>query len=99
MSTPFQAIVWGRVLPLDTFDAAQVMAFWNQWGGRSNLEKVCPTPNSATTAPSSAPSDSAVPSASPAPSGSAVPTTSPVPSAVVPSASPVPGASAAPQPS
>ena len=24
MSTPFQAIVWGRVLPLETFDQAQV---------------------------------------------------------------------------
>ena len=32
MSSPFQAIVWGRVLPLDTFDQAKILAFWNQWG-------------------------------------------------------------------
>ena len=32
MSTPFQAIVWGRVLPLETFDQAQVLAFYSAVG-------------------------------------------------------------------
>ncbi len=45
MSTPFQALVWGRVLPLQAFDAAEITAFWNQWGGITNTEKLCPTPN------------------------------------------------------
>ena len=48
MSSPFQAILWGRVLPLETFDEARVTAFWEQWGGRTNLEKLCPTPNQST---------------------------------------------------
>lgn len=72
MTSPFQAIVWGRVLPLDTFDQAQILAFWNQWGEKTNPEKQCP-------APSSAPSTSAAPTASPAspaPSASAVPSPS-----------------------
>ena len=51
MSTPFQAIVWGRVLQLDTFDQAQILAFWNQWGERTNPEKQCAAP-SASVAPS-----------------------------------------------
>jgi hypothetical protein len=52
MSTPLQAMVWGRVLLLDTFDQAQIMAFWNQWGGKTNSEKTCPTPNNPTPIPS-----------------------------------------------
>ena len=64
MSSPFQAIVWGRVLLLDTFDQAQVHAFYNQWGGKTNLEPLCPTPNtspnpSATEPPNTTPSPSA----------------------------------------
>jgi hypothetical protein len=79
MSSPFQAIVWGRVLPLDTFDEAEITAYWNQWGGKTNLEPLCPTPNStanpsATEVPNTtgSPSTSAEPSAAPsaAPSGS-----------------------------
>ena len=69
MSSPFQAIVWGRVLPLQTFDQAEITAYWNQWGGRTNLEPLCPTPNSttnpnATEVPNDTPSPSAAPSAS-----------------------------------
>ncbi len=78
MSTPFQALVWGRVLPLDTFDEAQVTAFWNQWGGLTNLEPLCPVPNSRT---SPSPGASGAPSTSAAPSASPVPSSSPVPSA------------------
>jgi Protein of unknown function (DUF3105) len=45
MSSPFQAIVWGRVLPLESFDQDQINLFWQQWGGITNTEKICPTPN------------------------------------------------------
>ena len=45
MSSPFQAILWGRVLPLQTFDEARIKAFWEQWGGRTNLgEERLPDP-------------------------------------------------------
>jgi hypothetical protein len=79
MSSPFQAIVWGRVLPLETFDQAEITAYWNQWGGKTNLEPLCPTPNSSANPSASeppnttdSPSTSAEPSAAPtiAPSGS-----------------------------
>jgi hypothetical protein len=78
MSSPFQAILWGRVLPLQTFDQATITAFWEQWGGRTNPEKNagCPTPNrsaepTVSGAPSTAPSSSAAPSAAPTPAPSA----------------------------
>ena len=45
MSTPFQAIVWGRVLPLETFDQAQVLAFYSQWGDKTNPEPQCTAPS------------------------------------------------------
>jgi hypothetical protein len=95
MSSPFQAILWGRVLPLETFDEARVTAFWQQWGGRTNPEKGgCPTPNQSTeptvtTAPSTAPNTSAAPSPAP----SAAPT--PAPSAAAPAGP----SAAAPSPS
>ncbi len=61
MATPYAALVWDRVLQLDSFDAAQITAFWNQWGGRTNPEKLCPGPD---VTPSPAPSGSAAPSPS-----------------------------------
>jgi hypothetical protein len=87
MSSPFQAIVWGRVLPLQTFDQAQITAFWNQWGERTNPEPQCAVP-------------SASPSVTTAPGPSASPVTSAAPSetpSALPSAGP--SASAAPSPS
>ena len=87
MSTPFQAIVWGRVLQLQTFDQAQIMAFWNQWGERTNPEQQCAVPSATpnvTTAPSS--SASPAPSAAPSETPSVVPSTGPSASAA-PSAS------------
>ena len=75
MSSPFQAIVWGRVLLLDTFDQQKILAFWNQWGERTNPEKQCAVP-SPSAAPSTSPSLSAAPSTSPAPSASAAPSPS-----------------------
>jgi hypothetical protein len=53
MSSPFQALVWGRVLLLDTFDQAMILAFWEQWGERTNPEKQCasPSPGASTSPP------------------------------------------------
>lgn len=62
MATPFAALVWGRVLPLETFDAAAITAYWDAWGQKTNPECVRPT-----AAPSATPN----PSASVAPSPSA----------------------------
>ena len=45
MSTPFQAIVWGRVLTLDSFDQAKILAFWQQWGEKTNPEPQCAAPS------------------------------------------------------
>jgi hypothetical protein len=90
MSSPFQAILWGRVLPLDTFDEVKIKAFWEQWGGRTNLEKTCPTPNQ-----SSAPTVSSAPSAGP--STSTAPTATPTPSPST--AAPAAPSAAAPSPS
>jgi uncharacterized protein DUF3105 len=84
MSTPFQAMVWGRVLMMDTWDPNLVNQFWQQWGGRTNLEPLCPTPNS-----SAAPSGSVAPSVAPAPSASPAASDSAAPSVVPsPTASP-----------
>jgi hypothetical protein len=82
MSSPFQAIVWGRVLFLDTWDPARALAFWEQWGERTNPEKQCAGPSaSPSSAPITSPGASAAPSAAPS---------------VTPSATPAPTASAAP---
>ena len=91
MSSPFQAILWGRVLPLQTFDTAEITAYWNQWGGRTNLEPLCPTPNSslnpnATEQPGGG---TPTPTDTPVPTDSSTPTDSAVPSAA-PSAAPSP---------
>lgn len=62
MSTPFTAIVWGRVLPLDNLDETQILQFWKIWGERSNPEQLCQPA-------SPAPSVGASPGAEPSPSG------------------------------
>lgn len=94
MATPFAAVVWGRVLPLQTFDAAAILDFYKIWGERTNPEAQCAPPSAS---PSASPSGSASPSssagASASPSGS--PSAAPSGSAASPSAS----ASASPSPS
>ena len=83
MAWPYAAIVWDRVLPLQTLDTAQVTAFFNQWAQKTNPERtVCPLPT-----PTPAPSGSA--SASGSPAGSASPS-------AAGSASPSAAASASP---
>jgi len=97
MATPFAALVWGRVLPLQSLDEAAILQLDATYGERTNPEKLCApspsptTPSPSPTAPSAAPSASAssspmAPSAAP----SATPSASP---------SPDPGGSTAPSPS
>jgi Protein of unknown function (DUF3105) len=62
MKWPYAAIVWDRVLPLETLDTAKITAFFREWAGRTNSEQsFCPPPS-----PSPAPSGSAAVGASPA---------------------------------
>jgi uncharacterized protein DUF3105 len=79
MAWPYAAVVWDRILPLQTVDRQAVLDFYATWGERTNPEKLCTIPSAApSTAPSgsAAPSDSGAP-ASPAGSGSASPAASP----------------------
>ncbi len=74
MKTKFAALVWDRVLMLDSADTDQMLAFFMAEGERTNPEKQCaaPSPSGEPSSPPSAePSGSAGPSGSPAgPSGS-----------------------------
>ncbi len=74
MATPFEAIIWDRVLPLQTFDQAQILAFFHQSGERTNPEDQCPSiPRKPVT--SAAPGSSASSATSAAPSSTAAPST------------------------
>jgi len=61
MATDYSAIVWGRVLPLETFDAGAILDFYAAWGEKTNPEQQC-TP---TASPSASGGASPEPSASP----------------------------------
>ncbi|MDO8485528.1 MAG: DUF3105 domain-containing protein [Candidatus Limnocylindrales bacterium] len=65
MATPYAAMVWGRVLPLNELDTAQILDFWQVWGERTNPEPQCTAPSAP---PSAAPSTEASPQTSPVPS-------------------------------
>ena len=77
MGTPFEALAWDRVLPLQTFDTAQIMAFWNLYGERTNPEDLCPSvpraPVTQSAIPDTTGTTSAAPSTGTAPSASAAP--------------------------
>ncbi|MGK2849668.1 MAG: DUF3105 domain-containing protein [Candidatus Limnocylindrales bacterium] len=87
MATPFAAMVWGRVLPLETLDEAAILDFDQRYGERTNPEDFCPDKR---VSPSPSASGSAGPSTSPSTSPSASPSSAPSPS---------PSGSAAPSPS
>ena len=65
MSTPFAAVLWDRILLLDTLDTNEILRFYQSEGERTNPEPQCPAPS-----PSAAPAASPEPSASPSPSPS-----------------------------
>jgi len=45
MATPYAALVWGRVLPLNELDTARILEYWQAWGERSNPEPQCAAPS------------------------------------------------------
>jgi hypothetical protein len=61
MAYPYAALLWDQVLPLQTLDTDQILAFFAQQGERTNPEKQCLAPSAA---PSAAPSPSVAPAAS-----------------------------------
>jgi hypothetical protein len=63
MDSPFAALVWGRVLPLDTLDTEAILAFDQAFGERTNPESFCARPS-----PTPAGGASAEPSAEASPS-------------------------------
>ena len=78
MAWPYAAIVWDRVLPLQTLDTAAILDFYKTFGDRTNPEVQCqPASPSAGPAVSVAPSGSAGGASGSAPaSGAAVPSAS-----------------------
>ncbi len=59
MATPYMALVWGRILPLQTLDTAAILGFYQAEGERTNPEPQCQTPSASpgmTIAPSPSPS-------------------------------------------
>ncbi len=82
MAWPFAALVWDRILPLDTLDQATILDFYARYGEQTNPEKLCASPS---------------PSADPSPNGSAAPSAEPTTSpSGSPSASPSAAPSASP---
>ena len=81
MAWPYAALVWDRVLPMQTLDQAAVLAFYAQYGEVTNPQKLCQPSASpeVSASPGTSASPSAAPSESPseAPSGSASPAASP----------------------
>ncbi len=90
MAWPYAALVWDRVLPLETLDQQAILDFYTKYGEQTNPEKLC-TPPSAE--PSALPSSSTAPSASA--SASAAPSVA-APSAPSESVTPSAPASASP---
>jgi Protein of unknown function (DUF3105) len=80
MATPFAALVWDRVLPMDTWDPTLALKFYQTESERLDAngdfvappETQCPAPSK-----SASPSESAAPSGSVSPSGSAAPSSAP----------------------
>jgi hypothetical protein len=75
MATPYAALVWGRVLPLETLDEDAIKAFDAAFGEKTNPEQYCAAP-SASPGASAAPGESAAPSAAPSGAPSAEPSPS-----------------------
>jgi Protein of unknown function (DUF3105) len=84
MPKPYAALVWGRVLYLDSFDTKAILSFYEQEGERTNPEPQCASPSPATSgSPAASPGATAASpgaSASPSTEPSASPAASPSPS-------------------
>lgn len=88
MAWPYAALVWDRVLPLETLDTPAILDFYAAFGEKTNPEQLCAAPSAS---PSAEPSNSTAPSAS----GSAAPSAS-APAAPSESVGPSAPASASP---
>jgi hypothetical protein len=80
MAWPYAALVWDRVLPMESLDQAAILDFYARYGEQTNPEKLCGAPSPSGPAepggsPSASPSES--PSASPSESPSASQSASP----------------------
>jgi Protein of unknown function (DUF3105) len=58
MAWPYAALVWDRVLPMETLDQAAVLDFYARYGERTNPEKLCNPSASPSVAPSASPAAS-----------------------------------------
>jgi Protein of unknown function (DUF3105) len=66
MAWPYAAMVWGRVLPLQTLDTAAILEFDKTYGERTNPEIICPDKYGGSLPPgSSAVPSSEIPSTEP----------------------------------
>ena len=64
MAYPYAAVIWDQILPLQTLDTQQVLAFFDQQAERTNPEPQCAAPSAAPSpSPSAAPTDLPSPSA------------------------------------
>jgi hypothetical protein len=84
MKTAYAAVVWDRVLPLDTLDEAQIKAFFEAYAQKTDPEPLCPRPATPTPTPASSgarpsTSASAPASGSPAATSAAPSSASPTP--------------------
>jgi hypothetical protein len=80
MPTEFAALVWDRVLYLNTLDVNEIKTFYTTEGELTNPEPQCTRPSPGpSSAPSSAPSAEPSGGSSSAPSSTPVPTASPSP--------------------
>jgi hypothetical protein len=61
MAWPYAALLWGQVMPMDSFDPQLVRDFFAQQGERTNPEALCAKPT-----PGPAPTATPAPTASPA---------------------------------
>ncbi len=86
MAWPYAALVWDRVLPLETIDQAAILDFYARYGERTNPEKFCEASSSPSAGPSA--SGSAAPSEAPSASPSAAPSASTTTPSASPAASP-----------
>ncbi|MEO8461737.1 MAG: hypothetical protein ABI555_00865, partial [Chloroflexota bacterium] len=65
MKSPYAALLWGLVLPLDTLDVPTIQTFFAQRGETTNPELQCARPTAAP--PTAAPSTPAPPTPEPTP--------------------------------
>jgi hypothetical protein len=54
MAWPYAALVWDRVLPLETLDQQAILDFYASFGEQTNPEKLCTPPSAEPSAPASA---------------------------------------------